>query len=174
MRLIIDPSQIDSSPEQFLLRSGYGHIFDRRRGVDSFVQRLGGGFYPRLHMYVNLLPDGRIAFDLHLDQKEASYAGSHMHNADYDGPVVAEEIERLRGLIRPATANTAPGAPALGAGPDRTNAQRQTGGGQQAVSQASTLTGEADILNKIRPADYDEEELESLPARRSFWQRLFG
>jgi hypothetical protein len=167
MRLIIKPEQIDSSPEQFILRAGYGHIVDRRRNVESYVQRLSGGFYPRLHMYINNMPDGRIAFDLHLDQKEASYAGSHMHNADYEGPVVETEIARLRALVRPAT----PGNGQQIAD----NRQPAAGSGQQAIAQveAAASNGENDILAKIRPADYDESDLDDLPKRRSFWQRLF-
>ena len=45
-------------------------------------------------MYFEDRPD-RIVFDLHLDQKQASYAGNNMHNAEYDGPVVEEEIKDL-------------------------------------------------------------------------------
>lgn len=163
MRLIIKPEQIDSAPEQFILRAGYGHIVDRRRNVESYVQRLGGGFYPRLHMYINRLPDGRIAFDLHLDQKEASYAGSHMHNADYEGPVVESEIARLRALVMPAAGNSQPPIDGNNATPVSEH--------QAPASQASN--SENDILAKIRPADYDESDFDELPKRRSFWQRLF-
>ena len=98
MKLIIDKNQIDMAPEQFLRKSGYGYIRDRRTGKDSFVRRLGGGFYPRLHMYVQ--EDGEKAiFNLHLDQKQASYAGAHAHNAEYGGEVVEIEIKRLNDLL---------------------------------------------------------------------------
>ena len=42
---------------------------------------------------------GRIIFSLHLDQKQASYQGSHMHNAEYQGAQVEQEVERLRQVV---------------------------------------------------------------------------
>ena len=98
MKLIIDKNKLDAAPEQFLRRAGYGYIRDRRSGQDSFVRRLGGGFYPRLHIYIEEQGDKAI-LNLHLDQKQASYAGAHAHNAEYDGDVVEREIERLKNLV---------------------------------------------------------------------------
>ncbi len=59
---------------------------------------MGSGHYPRFHIYIKR-EDDKIVLDLHLDQKQASYAGSHMHNAEYDGEVVESEIKRLKSLI---------------------------------------------------------------------------
>ena len=98
MKLIIDKNRLDAAPEQFLRRAGYGYIRDRRSGQDSFVRRLSNGFYPRLHMYIEEQGDKAI-LNLHLDQKQASYAGAHAHNAEYDGNIVEAEIERLENLI---------------------------------------------------------------------------
>ena len=98
MKLIINKNQINTSPEQFLRQAGFGFIRDRRTGKESFVRRLGSGFYPRLHMYAREQGD-KIVFDLHLDQKQASYQGSRMHNAEHDGEVVGAEIERLKFLV---------------------------------------------------------------------------
>jgi len=78
--------------------SGYGFIRDYRTGKESFVRRLGNLHYPRLHMYVKE-ENGRIIFNLHLDQKQASYEGTHMHNAEYDGELVENEINRLKQVI---------------------------------------------------------------------------
>lgn len=104
MKLIINKNQIGGvSAEQFLRRAGYAYIRDRRRGTESFARRLGSYHYPRLHMYVD--DNGNKAvFNLHLDQKQASYRGSHMHSAEYDGPVVEREIERLKSLLSGPTA----------------------------------------------------------------------
>lgn len=98
MKLIINKNQIDGTPEQFLRKAGYAYIRDRKTGKESFVRRLGSGFYPRLHMYVSERGK-QIIFDLHLDQKQASYAGQKMHSGEYDGEVVEREIERLRELV---------------------------------------------------------------------------
>ena len=98
MKLVVDKSKLNTHPEQFLRRAGYGYIRDRRTGNDSFVRRLGGGHYPRLHMYVSENSEN-VIFNLHLDQKQASYAGAHAHNAEYDGSVVEGEVDRLKGLM---------------------------------------------------------------------------
>lgn len=82
----------------FLRRAGYALILDRRRGVESFVLRLGDGYYPRLHLYIDEVGDDLI-FSLHLDQKKASYQGFHMHNAEYDDKIVVDEINKLKNLL---------------------------------------------------------------------------
>lgn len=82
----------------FLRHAGYANIYDRRSGQESCVRRLGGGFYPRFHMYIEERGE-QIIFNLHLDQKQPSYAGAHAHNAEYDGEVVEGEIERLKNLL---------------------------------------------------------------------------
>jgi hypothetical protein len=98
MKLTIKNSQLSVGPEQFLRRAGYGYIEDRRRGTTSFVRRLGSGFYPRLHMYLER-ENGDVSFNLHLDQKQASYAGARAHNAEYGGPIVEWEMERIKNLV---------------------------------------------------------------------------
>ena len=99
MKIIVDRKKFNFNPEQFLRKNGYGFIVDRRRGKESFVNRLGSGHYPRFHAYVEREED-RLIIDLHLDQKEASYKGSHMHNAEYGGEQVKNEIDRLKLLLR--------------------------------------------------------------------------
>lgn len=80
-------------------KAGYAYFRDPKTGSDSFVKRLYGGFYPRLHLY--LKEEGQyLTFNLHLDQKQASYKGAdHMHNADYDGEIVTQEIARIKQII---------------------------------------------------------------------------
>ena len=98
MKLIIGKNQINMAPEQWLRKAGYAYIRDRRSGQDSFTRRLGNNFYPRFHVYFDA--DGeKIIFNLHLDQKQASYAGAHKHNAEYGGEVVATEIARLKNFV---------------------------------------------------------------------------
>ena len=41
-----------------------------------------------------------IVIEMHLDQKKASYVGTKMHSAEYDGEVVEAEIENLKNLMR--------------------------------------------------------------------------
>ena len=106
MKLVVDKSKLSEQPEQFLRRAGYGFIVDRRSGQESFVRRMSRDHYPRLHMYVKEFGD-KIEFNLHLDQKKASYPGAHAHNAEYDGEVVEGEIMRLKELISRNTQNVA-------------------------------------------------------------------
>ena len=153
MKLIINKNQIDTTPEMFLRKAGYGYIRDRKTGHDSFVRRLGSGFYPRLHMYAEERGE-QVIFNLHLDQKQASYAGAHAHNAEYGGEVVEEEIERLSGLIAPTLSpSPAPGVPATSLG---------TGAGE----------GSSDVLDKIghRELPCDMEK----PKKLSWWGKLFS
>lgn len=98
MNFSVDKSKINMSGEQIMRKAGYGFIRDYKTGKESFVRRLGNMYYPRLHMYVTE-EAGRLEFSLHLDQKQASYAGSHMHSAEYDGEMVESEINRLKQLI---------------------------------------------------------------------------
>jgi hypothetical protein len=96
MKLIVGKNQLSSTVEAFLQRAGYSLMPGHE---PSFTRALGRNHHPRFHVYVNL-EEEKIIFNMHLDQKEASYEGSHMHNADYEGPVVSGEIIRLRDLVR--------------------------------------------------------------------------
>ena len=98
MKIVINNNKLNIAPEQFLRSAGYAYIRDRQSGKDSFVRRLGSYHYPRFHMYIDQSEE-KIELNLHLDQKQASYAGAHAHNAEYDGEVVEREIERLKKLI---------------------------------------------------------------------------
>lgn len=148
MKLIINKNQIDSSPEQFLRRVGYGYIRDRQRDKESFVRRLGSGFYPRLHMYASKRGNS-IVFDLHLDQKQASYAGSHMHNAEYDGEVVEAEIRRIKSLLGQGTGSKEPSNTA----------------GRQGAEE------DKDLLDKIGHGELPKEV--GKPEKKSWWKKLF-
>jgi hypothetical protein len=97
MKLKVDYNKIGNY-KTFLRRAGYALIFDRRRGQESFVRRLGEGYYPRIHLYAEQ-ESNYIIFNIHLDQKKASYEGTNMHSAEYDSDVVKEEVSRLREVI---------------------------------------------------------------------------
>ena len=98
MKIIVKRENLKENPAQFMRRAGYGFIQDRRRGTESFARRITREHYPRFHVYIKDERD-KVVFDMHLDQKRATYAGAHAHNAEYDGPVVEGEIRRLKGLL---------------------------------------------------------------------------
>lgn len=77
-----------------LQRAGYSEHFDPKTQQTSYSLRLGSGRYPRFHCYVKE-NETSLTFSLHIDQKEASYEGSHMHSGEYEGKLVEEEIGRV-------------------------------------------------------------------------------
>lgn len=84
----------NSKPELIMRRSGYGFLRDRQSGQDSYVRRLGSGFYPRFHAYLS-----ENYINLHLDQKQASYDGVSAHSGEYDSEVVEREGERIKKIM---------------------------------------------------------------------------
>jgi hypothetical protein len=87
------------NPEQIMRRAGYGLIYDRRTGRESYVRHLGRMLYPRFHMYVEEYGDN-YSFNLHLDQKQPSYSGARAHSGEYDGELVEEEMERVKTFLK--------------------------------------------------------------------------
>lgn len=96
MKLILDKNTLNQAPEQLLRQAGYAYLIDRNTGQESYVRRLNRGFYPRFHLYLEEQA-GQAVLNLHLDQKQASYAGAQAHNAEYDGELVEQEMARIKG-----------------------------------------------------------------------------
>ncbi|MEK7652977.1 MAG: hypothetical protein AAB358_00625 [Patescibacteria group bacterium] len=88
------------NPAQAIRRCGYGLVGDRRAREQSFSRRMGSGFYPRFHIYI----EGGF-FNLHLDQKQASYEGANKHSGEYDGETVEREAERIRRTLENSQGN---------------------------------------------------------------------
>jgi hypothetical protein len=157
MKLIAKKNQLAMNPSQMLRRAGYAFLVDRRTGQESYAMHLGSGRYPRLHMYVSEQGD-EVSFNLHLDQKQTSYAGSSRHNAEYDGEVVAGEIERLRRFFGLSSASTSSSVPASSASTASATPAKGT--------DPSTL---ADIMGHGEWQKYNQE-----PPRRSWLRDFFG
>lgn len=98
MKLILDKNKLSDTPLNLIRGAGYGYIRDRRSGQESFARHTGRNFYPRFHLYIEEEGE-KIIFNLHLDQKQPSYSGSHMHNGEYDGEVIEEEMERIKLIL---------------------------------------------------------------------------
>jgi len=155
MKLTVSLNQLNDSPENFLHHAGYGMIFDSRRQVSSYVRRLGAGHYPRLHLYFDLV-GANVVFNMHLDQKQASYEGTHMHNAEYDSDLVAAEINRLREII---------GFKAGDAG-NQTNSP-------QFISEAASVNS-VPVSPNANHGDW-RADLQSIPkVKKTWWQKLFS
>ncbi len=93
------PQRLLPQPLTALQKAGYFPFQDPKSGEHSFVLRLGPDFYPRFHLYLKEKNEQWI-FSLHLDQKKPSYAGTHMHGGEYDGPLIEKEAERIHGWVQ--------------------------------------------------------------------------
>ncbi len=92
------PGPLPDHPRNIMRRIGYGE-YRSREGEVSYMKRLRGDLYPRFHAYVEEKKGG-LQINLHLDQKQPSYGGSHAHAGEYEGSTVEREMERLFGLIQ--------------------------------------------------------------------------
>lgn len=92
------PYSLGENVAQIMRRAGYAASTNPENNITSYTRRLGRDWYPRFHVYVEER-DGVRLIKLHLDQKKPSYAGAHAHNADYDGPQVEAELQRIQGII---------------------------------------------------------------------------
>jgi hypothetical protein len=81
-------------------RIGYGEQ-RARSGQISYVRRVSSDRFPRYHAYVED-KNGGIQINLHIDQKEASYEGSHVHSGEYDSLLCQEEMKRISKFIQTA------------------------------------------------------------------------
>jgi hypothetical protein len=81
-------------------RLGYVIIDTQPNGEYNLVRKFSSNNFPRFHAYVKQAGTDFI-FSLHLDQKAPIYGGnSHAHNGEYFGPVVEEEGDRIKGLLK--------------------------------------------------------------------------
>ncbi|OQX00505.1 hypothetical protein BWK69_01270 [Candidatus Parcubacteria bacterium A4] len=80
-----------------------GYRFQDEAGEDlemSFVRPLKRDIYPRFHAFLTVSQEkSEIIFDLHLDQKKASYEGTSAHSGEYIGDLVQTEADRLRKIF---------------------------------------------------------------------------
>lgn len=88
------PEHLRINPLDWLRRQGYA-VHRGGDGQTSYVRRAGGDAYPRYHCYVERVGE-QLVINLHLDQKQPSYAGSSAHAGEYAGPLVEAEAARLR------------------------------------------------------------------------------
>lgn len=99
MKVRINKSDLSGlSIIQFMRQLGYYSLPNRFNNDISFVRRLSRDFYPRFHIYIKNETDEYI-FNLHLDQKKASYVGQKAHSGEYDGDLVENEARRIKSSL---------------------------------------------------------------------------
>ena len=157
------------NPANFLRRAGYGFLQARGDKQDSFARRLYSSAFPRLHVYVNDRGD-KWEFHLHLDQKPVSYEGSNAHSGEYEGPILEEEIGRLKreaGIRNQASAvgSQAPGSGKREAGSGKPNIER-------GARKISSLGRSASAEERLGQGNLDEAGVAE--KKKSFWRKLFS
>jgi len=173
MKILIEQNQLSINPAQFMRQAGYVFINDRRTGKESFARSFNPtSNYPRFHVYIKD-ETNQIIIDLHPDQKQTSYDGHTMHNAEYDGELVPQEINRLRSLLRLPLQNPASYA--------KTEVKVTTNSPVVATPVINTFAkiGQGNLSDYL--SNVQEEHTPSLRTtplergvKRSWWQRLFS
>jgi len=85
----------------YTLMRSLSYAPEGKLGEPAFHRFLAGRSYPKFHIYCTAAADQKsAALNLHLDQKQPSYKGSHAHNAEHTGSVVATEAARIQNLAK--------------------------------------------------------------------------
>lgn len=111
MKFSIKNDDLDVPYQAFMRSAGYLYIESWHTGKGSFARALGSGHYPRFHIYVDEEAD-RCVFNIHIDQKQASYEGTAAHAGEYDGPLVEREAARIKALAKPGSGRRSTARPA--------------------------------------------------------------
>ncbi len=89
---------INDSIVNIARRIGYVIIDSKEYNEYNMVRKLTYQNYPRFHIYLKQAGD-KLIFNLHLDQKQPSYKGSHAHSGEYEGQIVEDEADRIKQLL---------------------------------------------------------------------------
>lgn len=92
------PNKLNSVLRNALRKCGYFENCDRHSGENSYIRNLGRGNYPRFHIYIKNAGDN-LSFNIHIDQKQASYKGYSAHSGEYDSEIVKQEAERIKQIL---------------------------------------------------------------------------
>lgn len=92
------PNKLNTVLRNALRQCGYFENYDRCSEETSYIRSLGRGNYPRFHIYIKTAGDNLI-FNVHIDQKQASYKGWTAHSGEYDSDIVNQEAERIKQIL---------------------------------------------------------------------------
>lgn len=96
----IPEQEINENVINLMKRVGYFSLGRGREESElSFVRSIRSDNYPRFHVIVRSDAGKEIVFNIHLDQRKPVHKGAVAHNADYDGPIIEEEIERIKSYL---------------------------------------------------------------------------
>lgn len=87
------PKNALGNPRVTFGRLGY-HVGNN----NSFERRLGGGQFPRFHVYLEDR-ESDVRLSLHLDVKPHTYVGFSAHVGEYESEDVTKELERIKAFL---------------------------------------------------------------------------
>jgi hypothetical protein len=92
--------KINTSLKNFLRVCGYKEIYNpHKQGEISYARSLEASrFYPRFHIYAQILQENKIEINLHMDMKRPSYEGSTAHSGEYEGTLIEREGNRIKNV----------------------------------------------------------------------------
>lgn len=97
MKITISKEKLKGSLLNLMRRCGYKpqyQTLDRK----IFIRCLTNLNYPRFHIYAEEKKND-YELSLHLDQKKPVYRGSASHQGEYNGPMVEEELKRIKNIL---------------------------------------------------------------------------
>ncbi len=84
----------------FMRRAGYSSLGRGRDDAElSFIRPFGRSGYPRFHLFIRFDKGKDAVLNIHLDQRKPVYSGTSAHGADYEGPRLEDEIERIKSFL---------------------------------------------------------------------------
>jgi hypothetical protein len=92
------PGPLPDHTRNILRRLGYAEQ-RTRSGQISYTKRASSNRFPRYHVYAEDRDQG-MQVNLHVDQKEASYAGTSAHAGEYEGPLCEKEMHRITQFVQ--------------------------------------------------------------------------
>lgn len=93
--------QIKKNLYDLIRRLGYQWQGGQKDNLVSGIRRIGRSAYPRFHLFIKKLNNQEgFVLSLHLDQRRTIYSGSRAHSGEYDTPLVKQEAERIRSVLK--------------------------------------------------------------------------
>ncbi len=100
MEFFILESEIEENIVNLGRKIGYFCIGRGKNEAEfSFIRPINGRDFPRFHLFVRKDKGKNVRFNLHLDQKKPSYGKYSAHNAEYEGPLIENEVNRIKSFF---------------------------------------------------------------------------
>ena len=86
--------------EKYIMRKcGYMPWRDPRSGENSYIRRLGAGYYPRFHVKIKRAGIA-VIIDLHLDARRPMHKKGIRSFEDSESDIVIREAQRISNIVK--------------------------------------------------------------------------